>query len=358
MPRRKLGERVIGIYPNRGSWRVRIVGADGKRRSRTFPTRERAISYATLYRNDVVRSATTIGEALTHYEKHLVQKGNKPRSYLETLRRLRAFFPDHDLEIDLLTPIAAAAAYRALVDGGASVDTHRNYLAEARTFLRWCVALRWLPRNPLEEVRGIGRRRHGKKQLRIDEGRKWETTALRLARSELGAVAALLTYYLGIRASEVMKAQARDVDDGGRLFWIEDTKTEAGRRQLAVPSALGVHLRRAARGKAPAALLFPGHWRDWPCAWVQRICEAAGVPEVTAQGMRNLHASLAVAVGMTGPAIAAAMGHESFSTTKTSYADHGAVDAAHRRRVAERLGNVPRKRQRSRHRSRSRHDSR
>jgi hypothetical protein len=30
----------------------------------------------------------------------------------------------------------------------------------------------WIVRNPLDGVEGVGRRRHGKEQLRIDEARK------------------------------------------------------------------------------------------------------------------------------------------------------------------------------------------
>jgi hypothetical protein len=55
-------------------------------------------------------------------------------------------------------------------------------LAAAKTFFRWCVAeKKWLPRSPLEQVKGIGKIRHGKEQLRIDEARKWMTEARRLA---------------------------------------------------------------------------------------------------------------------------------------------------------------------------------
>jgi len=42
---------------------------------------------------------------------------------------------------------------------------------------------------------------------------------------------------------------------------------------------------------------------------VQRICRAAKVPEVTAQGMRGLHGTLAVDAGVTSQAVAAALGH-------------------------------------------------
>jgi hypothetical protein len=60
-------------------------------------------------------------------------------------------------------------------------DSHRNILAEAKTFLKWCTGKGYLRGNPLEGVQGTGKRRHGKPQLRIDEARKWQAKAEMLA---------------------------------------------------------------------------------------------------------------------------------------------------------------------------------
>jgi len=118
-----------------------------------------------------------------------------------------------------------------------SVDYHRNALAEAKTFLRWCVKKGWLSANPAEHVEGTGRRNHGKEQLRIDEARRWTATAVKYAeRDEEGAIAAMMTLLLGMRCSEVISRVARDVDDEGRLLWIPDSKTAKGRRTLVVPN--------------------------------------------------------------------------------------------------------------------------
>lgn len=349
MPRRKLGERCVGPYPHRRGWRLRIFEADGTRRSRTFSTRARAEAYKQLFSADAARGDTTVDQAIEAYEKHLRdEKQNKPKSYTETLRRLRRFFPDGKLELDMLTPVTARAAYKALVDAGLAADSHRNMLAEAKTFLRWCMAQHWIARSPLEEVKGTQKRRHGKKQLRLDEARAWAAKAHELAGKEQGAVAALLTLYLGLRVSEVVKARVRDVDDGARLFWVEDTKTEAGRRQLEVPKPLHPHLARLAKGRAGSDWLFAAetgrtghHDRKWPLRWVRDICIAAGVTAVTAHGMRGLLSTMAVEAGLAGHLVAATMGHESFSTTARSYADRHTVDRARRRKAIDKLGNDP-----------------
>jgi integrase len=100
-----------------------------------------------------------------------------------------------------------------------------------------------------------------------------------------------------------------------------------------VPDVLRRYLQRLAEGFAPDARLFPGHWRDWPREWVQRICEAAGVPKVSAHSMRGLHSTLAMEAGITGAVVAASLGHEDESTTKRSYAKADAVAGAQQRRA-------------------------
>jgi len=150
---------------------------------------------------------------------------------------------------------------------------------------------------------------------------------------QAGAVAAMTALVMGMRASEIVSRVVRDLDDGGALLWIPDSKTLAGRRKLQVPEFLQPYLVELARGRDPQAALFGEHWRDWPRKWVQRICKAAGVPKVTAHGMRGLHGTLAVDSGITSHAVASALGHESFKTTAESYAKREAVAGAQQKRA-------------------------
>ena len=73
--------------------------------------------------------------------------------------------------------------------------------------------------------------------------------------------------------------------------------------------------------------------RDWVRKWVKRICEVAGVPKVTAHGMRVLHSTLAVENGVSAHVVAASLGHESSATTIQSYVKPEAVAGAQQRRV-------------------------
>lgn len=327
-----------GPYQHGNRWRVVGRDARGKNVAKSFGTREEAVRFVDEARRQALAAARTVATSLTAYEQHLTTKGNKAQSISTTIHRLDAFFGDEDLALTELTP----ARCRALYDAAAvkhAVDTHRNMLAEAKTFLGWCRVQKWLRTNPLEDVAGVGRRRHGKEQLRVDEARVWLAKALELARGgDEGAVAALVTLLLGLRASEVVSRVVRDVDDNGRRLWIPDSKTEAGRRTLEVPEVLQpLLLELVARRKLQAALdlgedhqalLFGAHWRDWPRENVQRICELVKVPEVTAHGMRGLHATLALAAGQSGHLVAASLGHESVSTTLESYAAPGAAAGA------------------------------
>ncbi len=347
MGRRRKGEHALGPYPDGDRFHVIHVGPgpDGKREYRYFATEERAKQYRDILEEQIGKTAATITEALDAYQRYLtVDKGNKPKSYTETIRRLKKFFPILKLELDLLTAKTCQGYYDVL-SAELAADSHRNMLAEARTFLRWCVGKRWMARNPLDGVVGVGKRRSGKPQLRIDEARKWIARALELADAgEDGAVAALMALLLGMRCSEIVNRQVRDVDDAGRLLWIPDSKTDAGKRTVEVPAALIPRLVALTTGRTGEALLFPGRTgkgrgrgprrdRKWPTTWVSEIAEQVGVPHVSAHGMRGLHATLAAERGVTGQLVATALGHETYETTARSYATRGSVDGARRRRA-------------------------
>lgn len=338
---RKRGERVLGPYPDRGGWRVTVVGPDGARGRQHFTDERAAEGFAAAARRAQAQAAvSTVGQAIEAYRKHLVAKGNRPSSVTTTMHRLKGFVPDQTMGVRRLTPTWCAARYVELA-GETKADTHRNVLAEVKTWCRWLVGQHLLPSMPLERVVGIGRRRKGKEQLRIDEANHWRELAHAYAEAgELGAVAALLTALCGLRAGEVVGLTVRDLDAGGTVLWISESKTEAGRRQVVVRPELQPYLRAAAKGKLPLAKLLGDHWRDWPRLWVQRICKEVGVPVVTAHGMRGLCATLAYLDGQDPGAVARNLGHASPTVTQESYARREAVDAGQQQRAVDLLDRV------------------
>jgi len=76
------------------------------------------------------------------------------------------------------------------------------------------------------------------------------------------------------------------------------------------------------------------HWRDWPREQVGRICKLAGVPVVTAHGMRGLRATLEVLAGRGLEGAAAALRHnDQGATAARSYVAPGAAQGAASERV-------------------------
>jgi integrase len=121
------------------------------------------------------------------------------------------------------------------------------------------------------------------------------------------------------------------------LLDITAAKTEAGERTLKLPKALQPLLGKLAKGKSPDERLFTEGDRHWVLRSVQRCCKAAGVQVVTSHGLRGTHAKIAREVGMSGVALAAAMGHESENTTTEHYAGRAAVANAAIDRVVDLL---------------------
>lgn len=333
MPRRRKNS-VFGPYPHRGGFIVEVRTADGERRHRRFDDEKEADDYAAEMRAHFLCIPTTVEGAIEAYQRHMIDKGNRKVSYTETTRRLKLFFSPHiSIRLDLITPTKAKNLYLRLTDDYA-VDTHRNILLQAKSFMRWAVREGWLGMSPVEGIQGIGARTQGKPQLRISEVRKFYRHAMRLARKgDTGAVAGLLVFLLSLRASEVIQRLVRDVDDDGRLLWVTRGKTRAARRTLEVPDPLRPILAKLAKGRPGEDLLFGEHWRDWPRKQIKRICRAAGVPEICAHGMRGTHSSIAREAGATGHLVAQAMGHESVRMHEVAYAKEESMEAGTRKRV-------------------------
>jgi integrase len=359
--RRDFGSIISHGTPTAPSFSAVWLEGGRKRRKRGFTTRTDAESHLARVRvelddgtrrpgDPIMTPGVTVKQAIEAYGKYLDEKGLKAGPTAERLRRLRTFFVDETVLLSELTTSACVTFYDALrtrvsekTGRQYSVDTHRNTLAEARMLAKWAVKKRWLRSSPVDDIEGKGKRRHGKAQLRIDEARNWMAKAAELADAgEGGAVAAMMTLLLGMRASEIVSRVVRDLDDDGRLLWIPDAKTEAGKRTLRVPDMLRPYLQRLVDGRKPEELIFGVHWRDWPREWVQAICEKAAVPLVCAHSMRGLHSTLAMDAGVTGHVVAASLGHESVSTTVQSYAQPQAVEGARQRRALRVLaGGVP-----------------
>jgi len=183
-----------------------------------------------------------------------------------------------------LTPATCADLYRAQIDAGAAVATHRQLLSGARTFLRWCVRQRLLSADPAADVRPVGKPRAGKQQLRIDEARRLIGVCLGHAREGDRAAAAILVIaFTGRRLREVTTRPVRDLDDGGRVLWMPPSSTTKRRpASVAIPEPVRSVLLRLAEGLAPEAPLFhggeaPSTHSSWLGRRLHQFCDEAGV---------------------------------------------------------------------------------
>lgn len=331
--------RVYGPYEEpRGGWRVVVVNAKGERTSATFAREREAREEKLAAQRELEAEVVSVSKALDIYRDYQVAKGNKPRSISTTQMRLRSLFPDPD---ECLVDLNVARCQRLYDEFAArtSVDTHRNTRNEGATFLRWAVKRGYLLSNPLEQVEGVGRRKRGKPQLRIDEARAYYSVGYAMAEAGVrGALAALMPLALGMRSGEILGLKARDVDDGGRVLWVaaddvDEVKTELGRRTLVVSDDLAVLLEAAAE---EGGHLFPTSEHQWLNREVAKVCYRARVPRVCPHGLRGTHSSLAVEFGSSSLQVASALGHTP-EVNREHYTKSDASAAAASRRVTLRL---------------------
>lgn len=320
--RRNRTEKVHGPYQHRNRWRVVVTGSDGRQTVASFASRAEAEAVAASARAQ--STGRTVSAAVDAFEAWQRDRGLAASSVHRTHNGLLAILQleaNGHRPLRWLTPARAEQLY-ADVQVGRAVDTQRSELGYARALGKFCVKRGWLAANPFAGVEAVGRRKRGKVQLHADEARK--LFAVCLEEKSKASIAVAVALLLGLRASEVTNLQARDIDDGGRLVWVQRGKTAAARRTLEVPTVLRPILVELAAGRPGAAWLFGAadierRSRHWMLHHVGRLCELAGVPVVCVHALRGTHASLATSAGASAYAVASALGHTSPVVTEAHY---------------------------------------
>lgn len=339
-----------GPYVHRRRWRVDVVTPGGTRSTRLYETEAEALAVIKAVERELgFETGTTCEKALEEYELALKAKGNKPRSVGDTIYRIgRVLGDSKSCALRLLSTKDAERLYAKLVatpipsgknaDGtpcfrALSADSHRNMLAETKTWARWCVAEKHIRVSPFEGVKGLGRRSRGKDQLRNDEGRRLLAECLR--RETPGALGLAVALLMGMRSSEIRGRTVRDLDEGGTALWIPHGKTRSARRVLEVPSELQGPLSRLAEGRLPEELLFGGpHDRSWLRKHAQTICRAAKVPYVCPHGLRGTFTTVQLKTIGDADLTAAGLGHSGTKMALGTYAAPGtAEEIAQKRRL-------------------------
>jgi integrase len=353
MPRRRdERNRVLGPTwcPSIGYWRVVVVtpaAPDPKdRRTPSFyREKDEADEVAEQLRLKLLQlEAITLQHAVTQYEQHLVDKNTI--GYVETIRRLRAFFPDLQLLVGRVTPERAREYYevfrrRLRPDGKPiSVSYHRAALINARSLFTWCVEKGWITLNPFAAVKGIGKRKRGKDKHTVDELKKIFLFCLDRAADHDAELAVLSAFLLALRSSDLTRRVVRDVDAGATQLNIHDGKSDKTNEPREIPVALQPFYRARVQGRKPFEPLFPTpytksghHTRRWLEEAMVRICEAVGVPYRCPHSLKSAAGTVLAKRGALANQIVDHLSHTEGSTTFGHYVDRALVDQAQAERV-------------------------
>lgn len=337
-----------------GVQRFRFRVGSGRRASRirSFPSREeaereRAKAVAAEDRRQRQAAALTLELALIEYRDWYERegprgKGAKAQSVRRETMRVALLVPPGPLREPTVDQVRAW--YRAL-QARVSVAEHQAALKACRRFGRWLVEDRRWKANPFAAVRTVGQPKRGKRQLSIDDGRKWVAGAFALAHAGDAPVLCALACLLlgGRRAMEVGGRVCSELDDGGRVLRIASAKTAAG--VMTVPvlheelrellAAQQARAREWGRAQAVPQLdppLFPpisveptrkatGETVSSSSIRraVQRVCRAEGLPDITTHSLRGMFASYSVEVAQTLEAVGRVLGQRGTQTAERHY---------------------------------------
>jgi integrase len=300
-----------------------------------------------------------VAAAIIQYRRDqlLTRNRNQGKSADVAEYRLRRFFrPVLSTRLSALTPERCRRLYLGAGDELGSVTrptrfgkppavaSHQAELFGAQSMLTWCVQEEMLRKNPAADVEPVGEPESGKAQLGEDESNEWLDKAGEFALAgDQGAVAALVCFLVALRASEITGLTRRQIDSDFTVIWVIRGKTKRAKRRLKIPvdmdmgRILRTCLRSLCEGKGHADLVFGQRDRSWIRLNVRRICRAAGVPLVSAHGLRGTHATLAEEEGSTPANMLRSLGHESRGVQHRSYIEPGATERGTQKRFAARM---------------------
>jgi integrase len=341
--RRSNEPRIHGPYQHGQQWRVHIVtskpGGGRQTLYRSYPTRSEA--------DDWIRGAqqqaqgTTVRHAIDALLATMRTAGLADGTITTAEYRLAHFFeqPQNDTRpLRWLTNRGEQLYAAAQV--GRSATTHQAELALAKQIGALCVKRKWLKVDPFANVDPVGRKVHGatKPRLGTDESRKLRDHLLALGPDNPPAIITLAYLLLGKRASELVRADVRDLDDGCRVLRIRRAKTAKGIRSTVLPDELRDRLLLLVEGRTPDAPIFLNDageraTRYWAYYHVRRLVKDATGRDLSPQALRRTFADLGEDASVVAVAVAAHLGQTSPAVTERSYKDAEVTERARAGRV-------------------------
>lgn len=351
MPRAKAAPRVKGPYAERGGrrFRIRICEATGQRDVYFSTLAEARAGMQQAERALPAQAQMQTRELLALYTRALIDRGTcLASSATHQQVRIAAFLQGQiDEDVSLITVRRASALYARHVSTPTkktgkppAASTQRFDLRLVQAFFRWLLAQKYLRESPFAAVTPVGRASRGKKQLRFEEAAKFISAGLALfdTRDDMLALASVTVLLLGCRAGELLHVRVRDLDCGGTRLWLAAQdggyagKTRNAVRNADVPTVIQSRLHALTAGRSPDDYLFGRRQHSKPVVrqllWtaVRRVCVAAAVPIVCVHSLRGLWATAGVRSGALSQAVAAALGHGSFTMTERHYVEPGTLE--------------------------------
>lgn len=345
-------------------WRVRYrrpdKGSTDKSGFRTKRDAENFLASVTVAKAtgdfvDPAHAKVTVGILGPEWLK--LKRGQKP-SYVDTLerdwrvyvepkwghRRIGDIKPSEvtgwvqDL-LDGTAPTARAENSRN-ADGPRSASVVLRCLGILRGILDVAVDDKRITRNPAAGVKGQPKK-HAKAARRYLS----DEEVGRLVASVADVQRATLVYvlaYTGVRWGEAVAFRVQDLNRLRRRLHVRENAPEVkGKIQLGAPKSwekrtvpypafLDAALAKAAEGKGPEDLLFPGDLDGYQrrpttaedsTSWFRMACKRAELERLTLHDLRHTAASLAVASGAHVKVVQRMLGHKSAAMTLDTYAD-------------------------------------
>lgn len=301
----------------RGSrWQVMVRRAGHPAQARTFALRADAESWARdierrIERGDLHSDArslrrVTLADLLDRYGDTVTpaKKGRVSEAY--RLARLRTR-PIAQLSLDRCSP-AAMAEFRDERLQQVSAESVRRELAILQHCFEvarreWGVALAL---NPVAAIRKPPAARGRQRRL---EGDDWTKLAegIKKTRNPLVMDVIRIAILTGMRRSEILSAQWRDLDQAKSLLRIRDSKNGEARLLALSEAALAI-IARQSRG-APEDCLFPISGNAVRLAW-ERLKKRAGITDLRFHDLRHEAISRFFEAGLSIPEVSMLSGHK------------------------------------------------
>lgn len=301
-------------------WQVQVRLAGHEHVSKTFESREEAVSWARRMegqiesRRDKPRSERDLGEAIGRYldtvEPHKAESTRHSRKH-----RFEWWYKHHGTKLlSELTPDVIAEARDHLDQRGLSPATVNRYLTALSAVMRYAAEdWGWIDANPVSKVRrlpeGQGRVRYleqGEIKTLLEECRK-EGHELHLL--------VLMALATGMRRGELLSITWDQVDLQRRLIVLPDTKT-GERRGIPISGALLEAIRDYPR-RLDSDLLFPSCETWWALRqpWEEALARAK-IEDFRFHDLRHTTASHLAMNGATPHEIADVLGHKTLAMVR------------------------------------------